>query len=141
MAQSVSLRGARRCPELGVERTCRSNAPTSHFDPERTKQPSGGRSSVFAFGKNSRGFTEVVWGGCGTVSQPAPWIGNWSRAKFVGKILKVLGIDVDVSFRRRVNSSARPKLERTRDKGGPESEELRSFEIVFVARHHRDRAG
>ena len=30
------LRGARPCPELGVEPTCRLNARTSHFDPERT---------------------------------------------------------------------------------------------------------
>jgi hypothetical protein len=36
MAQSVSLRGARPCPELGVKPTCRLNARTSQFDPERT---------------------------------------------------------------------------------------------------------
>jgi hypothetical protein len=65
MAHSVSYCDARPCPELGVRPTCRLNARTSHFDPERTKQPSGGRSSVFAFGKNSRGFTEVVWGAAG----------------------------------------------------------------------------
>ena len=29
------LRGARPCPELGVEPTCRLNARTSHFDPKR----------------------------------------------------------------------------------------------------------
>ena len=33
VAQSVSLRGARPCPELGVKPTCRLNAETSEFDP------------------------------------------------------------------------------------------------------------
>ena len=33
LAQSVSLRGARTCPELGVKPTCRLNARTSQFDP------------------------------------------------------------------------------------------------------------
>lgn len=36
LAQSVSLRGARPCPELGVKPTCRLNARTSHFDPIQT---------------------------------------------------------------------------------------------------------
>ena len=36
LAHSVSLRGARPCPELGVKPTCRLNARTSQFDPERT---------------------------------------------------------------------------------------------------------
>jgi hypothetical protein len=36
VAQSVSLRGARPCPELGVKPTCRLNARTSQFDPKRT---------------------------------------------------------------------------------------------------------
>ena len=33
LAQSVSLRGARLCPELGVKPTCRLDARTSQFDP------------------------------------------------------------------------------------------------------------
>jgi hypothetical protein len=33
MAQSVSLPGARTCPELGAKPTCRLYARTSHFDP------------------------------------------------------------------------------------------------------------
>ena len=36
MAQSVSLRGARPCPELGVKPTSRLNARTSQFDPQET---------------------------------------------------------------------------------------------------------
>jgi hypothetical protein len=33
LSQSVSLRGARPCPELGVKPTCRLNAGTSQLDP------------------------------------------------------------------------------------------------------------
>ncbi len=36
LAQNVSLRDARPCPELGVKPTCRSNARTSQFDPQQT---------------------------------------------------------------------------------------------------------
>jgi hypothetical protein len=35
LAQSVSLRCARLCPELGVKPTCRLDARTSQFDPNR----------------------------------------------------------------------------------------------------------
>jgi hypothetical protein len=38
MAQSVSLRGERPCPELGVKPTGGLNARTSQFDPRRTSQ-------------------------------------------------------------------------------------------------------
>jgi hypothetical protein len=44
LAQSVSLRGLRLCPELGVKATCRLNARTSEFDPKRT---SSGMSGPF----------------------------------------------------------------------------------------------
>src|SRR6266702_7245156 len=36
VAHRVCLRGARPCPELGVEPTCRSHAWTSQFDPYET---------------------------------------------------------------------------------------------------------
>jgi hypothetical protein len=36
MAQSVRLRGARPCPELGVTPTCWLNARTSQFDPKQS---------------------------------------------------------------------------------------------------------
>jgi hypothetical protein len=36
LAQSVSLPGARPCPELGVEPTCRLDARTSQVDSTRT---------------------------------------------------------------------------------------------------------
>ena len=36
LAQSVSLRGAMPCPELGVKPTSGTNARTSHFDPQET---------------------------------------------------------------------------------------------------------
>jgi CheY-like chemotaxis protein len=38
VAQSVSLRGARPRPELGVKPTCRLNARTSHFDPQQNSR-------------------------------------------------------------------------------------------------------
>ena len=39
MAQSVSLRDAKLCPESGVKPTCRLHVRTSQFDPERTYAP------------------------------------------------------------------------------------------------------
>jgi hypothetical protein len=44
MAQSVSLRGARLCPELGVKPTCRLHVQTFQFDPQETSNAEFARS-------------------------------------------------------------------------------------------------
>jgi hypothetical protein len=43
LAQSVNLRGARPCPELGAKPTCQLHARTSQFDPNRTSSGMSGR--------------------------------------------------------------------------------------------------
>src|ERR1700722_5643250 len=59
-AQSVSLRGARTCPELGVKPTCRLSARTSHFDPTVWT----GRALQAGFETNGGGWS------CASVSGP-----------------------------------------------------------------------
>ena len=49
LAQSVSLRGARPCPELGVKPTCRLQVQTSQFDPnsDMSAPEAGGTQNLF----------------------------------------------------------------------------------------------